>query len=64
MAFAPPKKLEIKSDGNSLKFLDVIKPNGKSEVHYLYEYVKSISKKGMLLGLTEKELITVIKQNS
>lgn len=59
----PPQTILIKSDNNELTFKETIKPNGKSEIHYLYEYTKSKTKKGKLLGLNEDELMKLIKNN-
>ena len=59
----PPKTIEYLSAGNVIEFRSTLKPTGKSELHYIYEYTKSITKKGMLLGLTESELLKLIKVN-
>ncbi len=58
----PPKTIKILSDGNELKFLNTIKPN--KETHFLYQYVKSSEKLGMMLGLTETELKKLIETNT
>lgn len=52
----PPATLKILSDNNELKYLETIKPNGKGELQYIFQYTKSKSKKGMLLELTQLEL--------
>lgn len=60
----PPKTIEIISDGNILQFQNTIKPNGKGEVHYIYKYVKSLTKLDTLLGMNENELNKLIKINT
>jgi len=60
----PPVTIEIKSDGNILTFKDTLKPKGGSgELMYIYEYTKSKTKKGKLLGLTEQQLLKLISNN-
>lgn len=54
----PPPTIEIKSDGNILEFRNKIK------TMFVYEYIKSITKKGMFLELTEQELTKLIKINT
>ncbi len=53
----PPNKIQILSDGNELVFKGV-----KGEF-FIYEYTKSITKRGELLKLNEKELIKIINNN-
>lgn len=59
----PQKTITIKSDGNILTYKDTLKPLPKGELHYVYEYTKSLTKKGTMLGLTEKELEKLISTN-
>lgn len=49
-----PNKIRIKTDNNVLEFVRSEK-KGKEQVH-LYRYIKSITKKGMELPLTESEI--------
>jgi len=64
----PPKSIKIKSDGNELVFVDVISKgvNGIKlpDPLYIYEYSKSLTKKGDKLSLTEKQLIALQKLNN
>jgi hypothetical protein len=60
----PPVTITVKSDGNVLTFKDTLKPKiGDKEVLYIYEYTKSKTKKGTLLGLTESQLLKLISTN-
>ena len=59
----PPTKITILSDGNELEFKDTIIPRPKGELQYIYQYSKSKTKKGQLLGLNEAELLKLIKGN-
>ena len=60
----PPVTITIKSDLNVLTFKDTLKPKGgDKEVYYIYEYTKSKTKKGTLLGLTEQQLLKLINTN-
>lgn len=60
-----PKLITIKSDGNVLKFVQVVTKgvNGSKlpEPLYLYQYEKSITKKGEMLSLTERQLEQLLK---
>lgn len=58
----PPKTITIKSDKNILTLHEVLSPAKKTEL-FIYKYTKSETKKGQFLGLTEKELETLIKNN-
>lgn len=61
--FKAPETITILSDGNTLKFKEILKPQPKGELHYIYQYENSLTKKGNLLGLTEKELEKLISNN-
>lgn len=62
--FKPPVTIKIKSDGNELTYKETLKPKGgDKEIFYIYEYTKSKSKKGKLLGLTEQQLLKLISTN-
>ncbi len=56
----PPNKIQILSDGNELIFKEIILPKGAKEKIFIYEYSKSITKKGELLKLNETNLIKLI----
>jgi len=64
----PPKLIKIKSDGNELVFVEMTLKgvNGVKlpEPLYLYEYSKSLTKKGNKLSLTEKQIIALQKLNN
>jgi len=45
-----PTTIDIKSDGNQLKYITTLK--GKEDL-YVFEYTKSIDKLGLKLSLTE-----------
>lgn len=61
----PPTTIHIKSDGNELSFVNIMKPKDKErETIYVYEYTKSKTKKGKLLQLTEQQLNKIIQLNS
>jgi len=55
-----PKEIIIKSDNNELKYITTLK--GK-ETLYVFEYVKSESKLGLKLSLTERDLEKLLKNN-
>ena len=55
-----PQTIDIKSDGNQLKYITTLK--GKEDL-YVYEYVVSESKLGLKLSLTEKELEKLVSTN-
>jgi hypothetical protein len=55
-----PETIDIKSDGNQLKFVTTLK--GK-ETLYVYEYIVSENKLGFKLSLTERELEKLISTN-
>jgi hypothetical protein len=63
-----PKSITIKSDGNVLEFVQVVKTgvNGMKlpEPLYLYKYSKSITKKGQELLLTAKQIEALEKINN
>ena len=52
-----PTKIIIQSDKNELKFV------GEKKGIFTYEYVKSKTKKGMLLELNEQDLLKLISTN-
>lgn len=55
-----PQTIEIKSDGNELKYITTLK--GK-ETLYVYEYTVSENKLGLKLSLTEKDLEKLVSTN-
>ena len=55
IGFQPPDTLKIKSDGNILKYC------GKDGEGYKYIYVKSETKLGQTLPLTEPEINNILK---
>ena len=61
----PPKLIKIKSDDNELVFVEMILKgvNGVKlpDPLYIYEYTKSLTKKGNKLSLTEKQIIALQK---
>ena len=63
-----PKLITIKSDGNILEFVTVVKTgvNGIKlpEPLYLYKYSKSITKQGQDLLLTAKQIEALQKINN
>jgi len=56
-----PQTIDIKSDGNQLKYITTLK--GKEDL-YVYEYVVSENKLGFKLSLTERDLEKLIKTNT
>jgi hypothetical protein len=54
-----PQKLIIPSDGNILELVQTIK--GK-ELNYEYKFIKSETKKGMLMTISEENLKTNLKR--
>ncbi len=58
----PPQTITILSDQNELQLTDTIKT--KDGLRYVYVYKKSVTKKGMLLELTENDLIKLLKINT
>lgn len=51
----PPQKITIKSDSNVLEFIETTK-----QKTHKFQYTKSITKKGLFLELTDKELNKLI----
>lgn len=64
----PPKSITIKSDGNELEYVETLIKgvNGVrlTEPMYIYKYIKSITKIGEKLPLTEKQLVSLQKENN
>lgn len=58
-----PKKLVILSDKTELEYKGTIKPVKTTLVYYQYQYTKSKTKMGMLLGLSPEQLQSMIKNN-
>ena len=58
MSFTPPQKLKITSDDNVLEFVRVIeKSKIKKESGYVYRYIKSETKKGSEVELSEAYIL-------
>lgn len=55
----PPQKLIIPTDSNILELVRTIK--GK-ELNYEYRFIKSETKKGMLMTISEENLKTNLKR--
>lgn len=56
-----PATITIKSDGNTLSFVETIKQ--KDGLIYKYKYTKSKTKKGTVLELSEEQLLKLINTN-
>lgn len=54
----PPKEIKFISDGNELSFIEI-----KKDKTYLYKYTKSLTKLGMTVSFTEKDLDKFVKLN-
>lgn len=57
-----PNKIIVPSDGNELEYR--MKLRDKGEDIFIYEYVKSITKKGMRLRITETQLEKELKNGT
>lgn len=57
--FVPPKNILIKSDSNEIEHIRTV--SNKSENMYVYKFIKSITKLGIEMVFTEKELIKNLK---
>ena len=57
----PPTTIEIRSDGNTLSFLETIKL--KEGLIHKYQYSKSKTKKGTVLELSQEQLDKLIRNN-
>lgn len=55
----PPQKLICPTDNNELEYVQTIK--GK-EITYEYQFIKSETKKGMLMTISEENLKTNLKR--
>lgn len=60
----PPQTITVRSDNNILEFKETLKPNGKGEKIFIYQYSESLTKKGNLLGLTASEFTKFIERNT